>query len=580
MRGQIFINYRHEESAWSARSLFDRLTQRFGREQVFMDVEKIEVGSDLVKAIEVSLSSCDVLIAVIGAHWLSAVDPQGGRRLDHPEDFVRLEIATALRREICVIPVLVDGAKMPEDRELPYDLKSLTRRKAFPLSQERFRSDSWLLIEVVDKALRGAARAERRKLGSPFFVKRTWRSVAGVLAVLALAIVAAILYFRAGTSPDVLIRTPSPTPTVQSTVPGPAVSSSPFVIATPIGKLLLIFQGHTGAVYSAVFSPDGQRVLTASFDNTARLWEAESGKLLETFKGHSNPVNSAVFSPDGRRVLTASFDNTARLWEAESGKLLDIFRHDGAVYSAIFSPDGREVLTASSDNTARLWEAESGTAPKIRSSQLQETFQGHTGAVYSAVLSPDGRWVLTASRDKTARLWEAESGKPLETFQGRTDGFSSAVFSPDGRRVLTASFDNTAQLWEAESGRLQETFQGHHSLVNCAVFSPDGQRVLTASWDKTARLWEAKSGRLVSTYQGHHDTVYSAVFSPDGQRVLTASKDKTARLWEAESGQLLAIFQGHSDGVKSAVFSPDGRRVLTASADATARLWEAEAANP
>jgi hypothetical protein len=497
MRGQIFINYRHEESAWSARSLFDRLTQRFGREQVFMEVEKIEVGSDLVKAIEVSLSSCDVLIAVIGAHWLSAVDPQGGRRLDHPEDFVRLEIATALRREICVIPVLVDGAKMPEDRELPYDLKSLTRRKAFPLSQERFRSDSWLLIEVVDKALRGAARAERRKLGSPFFVKRTWRSVAGVLAVLALAIVAAILYFRAGTPPDVLIRTPSPTPTVQSTVPGPAVSSSPFVIATPIGKLLLIFQGHTGAVYSAVFGPDGQRVLTASFDNTARLWEAESG-----------------------------------------------------------------------------------TAPKIRSSQLQETFQGHTGAVYSAVLSPDGRWVLTASRDKTARLWEAESGKPLETFQGRTDGFSSAVFSPDGRRVLTASFDNTAQLWEAESGRLQETFQGHHSLVNCAVFSPDGQRVLTASWDKTARLWEAKSGRLVSTYQGHHDTVYSAVFSPDGQRVLTASKDKTARLWEAESGKLLAIFQGHSDGVKSAVFSPDGRWVLTASADATARLWEAEAANP
>ena len=89
-------------------------------------------------------------------------------------------------------------------------------------------------------------------------------------------------------------------------------------------------------------------MLTASGDKTARLWEAESGKLLATFQGHTGPVTSAVFSPDGRRVLTASGDKTARLWEAESGKLLATFQgHTGAVWSAVFSPDGRRVLTAS-----------------------------------------------------------------------------------------------------------------------------------------------------------------------------------------------------------------------------------------
>ena len=97
-------------------------------------------------------------------------------------------------------------------------------------------------------------------------------------------------------------------------------------------------------------------MLTASLDETARLWEAESGKLLVTFKGHTDSVQSAVFSADGRRVLTASLDKTARLWEADSGKLLATFRDTGWVSSAVFSPDGRRVLTVS-DKTARLWEA-------------------------------------------------------------------------------------------------------------------------------------------------------------------------------------------------------------------------------
>jgi hypothetical protein len=119
MSGQIFISYRRDDSsAWAGR-LSDRLSSHFPSNQIFMDVDTIEPGIDFVEAIEESVGSCDVLIAVIGTHWLTSSNRDGRRRLEIPEDSVRVEIATALKRGIRVIPVLVEGATMPEVSDLP-----------------------------------------------------------------------------------------------------------------------------------------------------------------------------------------------------------------------------------------------------------------------------------------------------------------------------------------------------------------------------------------------------------------------------------------------------------------------------
>ena len=151
--GRIFISYRRDETAYPAGWLYDRLTQHFGAGQIFKDVDSIELGDDFVQVITRAVSSCDVLLALIGEQWLTITDAQGQRRLTDPDDFVRLEIEAALTRDVRIIPILVDGARMPSSDELPAGLASLARRQALELSPSRFEYDTSRLLKILDTTL-------------------------------------------------------------------------------------------------------------------------------------------------------------------------------------------------------------------------------------------------------------------------------------------------------------------------------------------------------------------------------------------------------------------------------------------
>ncbi len=151
--GAIFISYRRNDSQGEAGRLFDDLVQRFGEDMVFMDVAGIEAGRDFRKAIEESVAKCGVLLVVMGPQWLDAKDENGARRLDDPGDFVRIETASALRRDIPVIPVLVHGAAMPRAEQLPENLTDLAYRNCIELTHARWKSDTQLLIEALRRLL-------------------------------------------------------------------------------------------------------------------------------------------------------------------------------------------------------------------------------------------------------------------------------------------------------------------------------------------------------------------------------------------------------------------------------------------
>ena len=167
--GKIFLNYRRGEDSDAAAQLYDRLEQEFPKDNLFMDIDGIGPGEDFVAVLERKIAECDVLLAVIGKNWLDVTDAKGNRRLDNPEDFVRIEIASALRLNKRIVPVLVNAAEMPAPHVLPEPLKLLARRNAARLTHERFRADAHCLVIGLKAALAEAEaeRAERMEAERP-----------------------------------------------------------------------------------------------------------------------------------------------------------------------------------------------------------------------------------------------------------------------------------------------------------------------------------------------------------------------------------------------------------------------------
>jgi WD40 repeat protein len=395
----------------------------------------------------------------------------------------------------------------------------------------------------------------------------------------------------------------------------------PIYVWDPItGKDLLHLRGHTDRVVSVRFSPDGSKIVSGSWDNTARIWDAATGKPLQVLKGHECSVRSALFSPDGRRVLTLSSGRSdgsfhhlgdefkeaaakaqmdpgpqdrvpwalgggsshgsmstggeeyqARVWDVQTGKQLAslakarpgllVFGKTWHPSVAAFSPDGKRVVIAFEEGVAAVWDAAGEGRERV-------LLEGHAGALSAALFSPDGKLVLTAGQDKTARLWDPDTGKERLRLKGHQGPVLSARFSRDGKQVLTTSEDHTARVWDVASGDALAILTGHSGAVVSGDFSPDGARVVTAG-ETTAALWDvARPPEPCLVLRGHQGKLTDLGFSPDGRRLLTAAPDGTARIWDTVTGKEIQIIGTGKDldEVRMARFSRDGRRVVTASA--------------
>ena len=336
---------------------------------------------------------------------------------------------------------------------------------------------------------------------------------------------------------------------------------------------------HDEGVTDAAFSPDGDRIVSASFDKTARIWNARDGSEAAVLRGHEGAIERATFSPDGSRVVTAARDGTARVWNAASGELLFVLHQPGDVHTALFSPDGARVLTASELGDTAIWDAKTGS--NITKVQGLGTI--------SATFSPDGRSFAAAQRGGYfVRIWSTDAGRLIKSISV-LNWPDEMAFSPDGGRLLITSwkiysFNQHPRLWDVGSGAEVNTLRGHESDIQEGAFSHDGRLIATISVDGTARLWDGASGQLrqllgketkeLSLYEEGRDHEMNAAFSPDDRLLATISMEGVVRLWDVEQASLFAVIKGHRGFVEHVAFNPSGTHLLTASHDGTMRVWD------
>jgi WD40 repeat protein len=326
-------------------------------------------------------------------------------------------------------------------------------------------------------------------------------------------------------------------------------------------KLILPLE-HSSVFYSAIFSPDRNKIVATSWINkTPKILSPSSRNPFIILRGHTGITVTSEFSSDNKMIVTTSEDSTARVWDAETGTPLAVLRgHTKMVVFAEFSLDCKKIVSASDDGTAKIWGWDgmkwSLNMTVLKKSKVQ---------AYSARFSPDGKKIVTGSADDTARIWDVATGNLVKKLIGHRKGINSVQFSPDGKKIITASFDNTAIIWDATSGKALVKLRGHTEPVYTALYSPDGKFITTASNDGTAKIWDGATGMLIGDITGHTDEVKSARYSVDGTRIITASYDHTIKVWDAVSTKCLYTFyavdstdylvvdnESHYDGTEAA----------------------------
>ena len=325
----------------------------------------------------------------------------------------------------------------------------------------------------------------------------------------------------------------------------------------PVGRPLV----HGDLIYSVDYSPDGTRIATASFDGTARMWNAETGEqfgeplrprdsyTVENSKQLTgangglfeegellralNAVITVTFSPDGQRVFTVRGDGTVQLWNQASGEPLgEPLRHHAhpvPVTTSDFSPDGTRLVTATAgkEGTVRVWNLATGQPVGVPAR--------HEAAIRTVQFSPDGSRFVTASEDRTRRVWDTETGQSIGEPMRHEGWVSDASFSPDGTRIVSAH-NNQAIIWDPATGKPLWTLL-HQDKVKCARFNADGSRIVTVS-AKSAQVWDAQSGKRIGEPLLHDGYVFHARFSPDGTRVVTTLENQDVMVWDAPNAPL------------------------------------------
>ena len=337
---------------------------------------------------------------------------------------------------------------------------------------------------------------------------------------------------------------------------------------------------NRGRITAVVFSPDGTRLASGSWNQVITLWDVaarrETGAWEVPREDNSFWSLSVAFAPDGGSLASGFQDGSVRLWDvATRTEVATLGWHTDRVTSVSFSPDGSLLASAGAwrDPNIRLWNIETRTGIA--------TLTGHRGAISSVAFSvPGGATLASGSWDRTIRLWDPAKHEEITALEALGEGIMTVVFSPDGTNLVSGATDGTVLLRDLETGNAAGL--SGHGILSSMALSSDGVTLAMGYHDGTVRLWDAARKVWIANLEGHTAGVGTVSFSSDGATLASGSRDRTVRLWDVKTGEPAGTLEAHNSDVTSVSFSPDGATLASAGGrnDATVRLWDVRTLAP
>ncbi len=586
--GRIFICYRHTDS-YAVLLMGRHLRSHFGEKRVFHDIGSMVSGDNIDEVIMEAIGSCAVLLAVVGHLWLIEVGDHGQRRLDDPGDYVRREIEAALRSGVRVIPVLLDGTRMPRADELPPSLRDLATRRAHEISRTTFDADIVKLLQAIDGVL--AASADPQQDPNPPGADRSNRPdpppdppdspkqpptppqpgprrrlrpiLLGATAALVLAagITVTAIYLTAhrprghpraaGPNNDTTQQSggaklpsigpqtsPSPTPTPSTSKPPNVVrhrsGCNPINVAnTPISGLIGVFAVKSYIPESVAFDPGGKIIAVATATNRQAgrtyLWNPVARTAVLLHDPGSKGAESVAFSPTGNAVAVGDGNGGTYLWNSATCGISaghQNTKHRG-VQAVAFSPLGARIAIGDNLGNAYLWNPSARTT-----SPLDDAGGFDTRAI---AFNRTDTLLAIGDYDDSIYLWNPRTGAAIRQLTD-VDGASvlGVAINQQSTRLAAADSIGTLYLWNLVSYKLAHRIDDPNSAaVQAVAFNPRGTAVAIGDSNGWTYIFSLASGKVVGQFHVRAEDfgVSSVAFSPDGTELAVADHNGTTYLW-------------------------------------------------
>jgi WD40 repeat protein len=331
---------------------------------------------------------------------------------------------------------------------------------------------------------------------------------------------------------------------------------------------------------------------TAGDDGLLMVWETSTGKRRYVCRGHEGPINQIAWHPDGRRIYTSSFDNTAKLWDLDKPGDLDFDVCKNGPWYAPVSADGNYMAAACSDKKITVWDINKGTLTVafdsvaancaafskdgnylyvsghdelVRGYDLKakkEMFiaKGHINSVYGIAVSGKKN-IVASSGGRSIHLWNLKTGDSIKVLPTPESGAYAVQFSPDEKQMIAGLSNGKINIYNTADWQVEDTLQSGKSLYYLEVH-PSGKYLISSGAGGAVHLWNMQTKKLLHELKGHHKEVFAVAFHPVKPLAITGSYDRNVKFWNLETGECLLTISGFDQEIYNVAITKDGNRVV------------------